>query len=74
MFHVDVSSTKVHWTVALCFLRYLRETLFQSLLYLLLSSLELHAYSDAYWISDLIEHKSTIDFYIFFEDSYFLEK
>ncbi|XP_042442946.1 uncharacterized mitochondrial protein AtMg00810-like [Zingiber officinale] len=48
---------------------YLWETHFQSHLFPSTSSLELCAYSDANWASDLMDRKSTTGFYIFLGDS-----
>ena len=41
-----VSPTTIHWAIVLHILRYLQDTIFQSLLFLSTSSLELHAYSN----------------------------
>jgi len=60
------SPTTVHWAAILCILRYLRGTVFQSLL---LSSLELRAYSDADHGSDPTDRKSVTGFCIFLGDS-----
>ncbi|KAK6153815.1 hypothetical protein DH2020_013454 [Rehmannia glutinosa] len=61
--------TTVHWATVTRILRYLRGTLFESLLFPSTSSLELRAYSDAYWASDPTDRKSTTGFCIFLGDS-----
>ncbi|KAJ0965657.1 hypothetical protein J5N97_026795 [Dioscorea zingiberensis] len=63
------SPTSVHWAVDLRILRYLRGTQFHSLLFPSSSSLELRAYSDADWVGDPTDHKSTTGFCIFLGDS-----
>jgi len=63
------SPTTVHWAVVLRILRYLRGTIFQSLLLLSTSSLELRAYSDVDHDSDPIDRKSVTGFCIFLGDS-----
>ena len=61
--------TIFHWAVVLPILRYLRGTVFQSLLLSSISSLELRAYSVVDYGSDLINRKSVTGFYIFLGDS-----
>ena len=56
------SPTTVHWAVVLRILRYLRGTVFQSLLLSSTSSLELRAYSDADHGSDPIDCKFVTGF------------
>ncbi|XP_042415495.1 uncharacterized mitochondrial protein AtMg00810-like [Zingiber officinale] len=63
--------TTIHWAAIL---QYLRGTQFQSLLFPSTFSLELCAYSDADWVHDLTDRKSTTDFCIFLEDSLFFWK
>jgi hypothetical protein len=63
------SPTTVHWATVLRILRYLRGTVFQSLLLSSTSSLELHAYSDADHGSDPTDRKSVTEFCIFLGDS-----
>jgi hypothetical protein len=63
------SPTTIHWTVVLRILRYLRGTVFQSLLLSSTSSLELCAYSDADHGSDPTDLKSVTGFCIFLGDS-----
>ena len=65
------SPTIVQWATALCILRYLRGTLFPSLLLPSTSSLELHAYSDADYTSNHMDRKSTTGSCIFLGD-YFI--
>ena len=62
-------STTVHWAVILYILRYLRGTVFHSLLLSSTSFLELRAYSDADHDSDPTYRKSVIGFCIFLGDS-----
>ena len=63
------SPTTVHWAAVLRILRYLRGTVFQSLLLPSTSSLELRAYSDADHGSDPTDRKSVTGFCIFLGDS-----
>ncbi|KAK6160670.1 hypothetical protein DH2020_004051 [Rehmannia glutinosa] len=63
------SPTTVHWAAVLRILRYLRGTIFQSLLFSSTSSLELRAFSDADWASDPVDRKSTTGFCVFLGDS-----
>jgi hypothetical protein len=63
------SSTTVHWTTVLYILQYLRDTVFQSLLLLSTSSLQLRTYFDANHESDPTDHKFVTDFCIFLGDS-----
>jgi len=63
------SPTTVHWAAVLRILRYLRDTVFQSLLLSSTSSLELHAYSDADHGSDPTDRKSVTGFCIFLGNS-----
>jgi hypothetical protein len=63
------SPTTIHWTVVLRILRYLRGTVFQSLLLSSTSSLELCAYSDVDHGSDPTDLKSVTGFCIFLDDS-----
>jgi len=63
------SPTNVHWAVVLCILRYLRGTVFQSLLLSSTSFLELRAYSNADHGSDPTYRKSVTGFCIFLGDS-----
>jgi hypothetical protein len=63
------SPTTVHWATVFHILRYLRGTVFQSLLLLSTSSLELRAYSNADHGSDPTDHKSVTGFYIFLSES-----
>lgn len=65
-----ISLTIVHWVVVLCILHYLRGTQFQSLLFSSTSSLALHAYSDADWVGDPINHQYTTGFCIVLGDSF----
>ena len=59
------SPTTVHWAVVLRILRYLRGTVFQSLLLSSTSSLELRAYSDSDYSSDPTNRKFVTGFCIF---------
>jgi hypothetical protein len=63
------SPTTVHWAAVLRIMRYLRGTVFQSLLLSSTSSLELRAYSDADHGSDPTDRKSVTGFCIFLGDS-----
>jgi len=63
------SPTTVHWTAVIRILRYLRGTVFQSLLLSSTSSLELRAYFDADHGSDPTYRKSVTEFCIFLGDS-----
>ena len=63
------SPTIVHWAAVLRILRYLRGTLFQSLLFPSTSTLKLRAYSDADYGSDPTDRKSVTGFCIFLGDS-----
>jgi hypothetical protein len=63
------SPTTVHLAVVLRILRYIRGTVFQSLLLSSTSFLELRAYSDADYDSDPTYHKSVTSFRIFLGDS-----
>jgi hypothetical protein len=63
------SPTTVHLAVVLGILRYIRGTVFQSLLLSSTSFLELRAYSDADYDSDPTYHKSVTSFRIFLGDS-----
>ena len=66
VFHVVsqfvTSPTTVHWVVVLCISRYLRGTVFQSLLLSFTSSLDICAYSDADYGNDPTDHKFVTDF------------
>ena len=62
------SPTTVHWAIVLHILRYLRGTVFQSLLLSSTSSLELRAYSDPDYDSDPTNRKFIMDFCIFLGD------
>ncbi|KAL7599270.1 hypothetical protein Lser_V15G24929 [Lactuca serriola] len=62
--------TSVHWGAVLRIFRYIRGTHFQTLLFPLASSLELHAYSDVDWDDDRLDSKSTTGFYVFLGDSF----
>lgn len=64
-----VSPIIVHWGTALRILRYLCRTQFHSLLYPSSSSLELHAYFDAFYAGDTTHRKFTTSFSIFLGDS-----
>jgi len=66
---VPLYRTTVHWAAVLRILRYLRGTVFQSLLLSSISSLELRAYSDADHGSDPTDRKSVTGFCIFLGDS-----
>eukprot|EP00257_Ricinus_communis_P023191 XP_015583109.1 uncharacterized protein LOC107262335 [Ricinus communis] len=59
----------IHWAVVLHILRYLHGIQFQTLLLSSTSSLELCAYSDADWVGDPTDRKSTTGFCIFLSDS-----
>ncbi|KAL5799508.1 hypothetical protein ACOSQ4_032392 [Xanthoceras sorbifolium] len=63
------SPTTIHWAAVLRILRYLRGTIFQSLLLPSTSSLQLRAYSDADWAHDSTDRKSVTGFCIFLGDS-----
>ncbi|XP_038687500.1 uncharacterized mitochondrial protein AtMg00810-like [Tripterygium wilfordii] len=63
------SPTIVHRAAVLRILRYLQRTLFQSLLFPSISSLELCAYSDADWGRDSANRKSMTGFCIFLGNS-----
>ena len=65
------SPTTVHWTTILHILWYLRGTVFQSLLLSSTSSLELRAYSDVDYDSNLTDYKFVTGFCIFLGD-YFI--
>ncbi|XP_068667725.1 uncharacterized mitochondrial protein AtMg00810-like [Aristolochia californica] len=59
---------RVHWTVVLCILRDLRDTLHHGLL-LSFDSLILTGYSDVDWVGDLTDLKSTTGYCIFLGNS-----
>ena len=61
--------TTVHWGAVLRILRYLRGTQFRTLMFPSSSSLELRAYSDANWDSDIYDRKSTTGYCVFLGDS-----
>lgn len=63
------SPTSVHWAAVMRILRYLRGTLYQSLLFPSTSSLELRAFSDADWATDQTDRKSTTGYCVFLGDS-----
>ena len=52
-----------HYATVLCILRYLKGTLFHDLFYSAQSSLVLRAFSDADWVGDLTDHRSTTGYY-----------
>lgn len=58
-----------HYTVVLRILRYIKDTLFHSLHYSSLSSLQLRAYSNVDWAGDPTDHRSTTGYYFFLGDS-----
>ena len=60
------SPTTVHWAIVLRILRYLRGTIFQSLLLSSTSSLELRAYSDSDYGSDPTNRKFVTSFFYLF--------
>ncbi|XP_047314471.1 uncharacterized mitochondrial protein AtMg00810-like [Impatiens glandulifera] len=62
--------TTVHWAAVLRILKYLRGTQFHSLIFPSMSSLKLRAYSDADWIGDPTDRKSTTGYCIFLGDSH----
>ena len=51
-----------HYAVVLRILRYLKGTFFHGLFYFAQSPLILRAFSNADWVGDLIDHKSTIGY------------
>ena len=59
----------ISWGVVLRILRYLRGTQFRTLMFPSSSSLELRAYSDANWDSDIYDRKSTTGYCVFLGDS-----
>ena len=61
--------SSVHWGAVLRILRYLRGTQFRTLAFPSTSSLELRAYSDANWDSDIYDRKSTAGYCVFLGDS-----
>lgn len=61
--------TSVHWAAVMRILSYLRGTLYQSVLFLSTSDLELRAFSDADWASGQTDRKSTTGYCIFIGDS-----
>ena len=63
------SPITIHWVILLCILWCLWSSVFQSLLFLSTSSLELRDYSDANLASDPKVRKSIVGFYIFLWDS-----
>ena len=52
-----------HYATVLCILRYLKGTLFHDLFYSAQSSLVLRAFSDADWVGDLTDHRTTTGYY-----------
>jgi len=64
-----VSPTTIHWAAMLCILRYIRDTVFQSLLLPSTFFLERRAYSDANYGSDPTDRKSVTGLCIFLGDS-----
>ena len=52
-----------HYAAILCILRYLKGTLFHDLFYSAHSSLVLRAFSDADWVGDLTDRRSTTGYY-----------
>ena len=52
-----------HYVAVLHILRYLKGTLFHDLFYSAQSSLVLRAFSDADWVGDLTDHRSTTGYY-----------
>ena len=63
------SPTSIHWAAVMRIIRYLRGTLYQSLLFSSTSSLELRAFSDADWAGDPTDRKSTTSYCVFLGDS-----
>ncbi|KAL5734666.1 hypothetical protein ACOSP7_032527 [Xanthoceras sorbifolium] len=63
------SPTTIHWAAVLRILRYLRGTIFQSLILPSTSSLQLHVYSNTDWGHDSTDRKSVTGFCIFLGDS-----
>ncbi|KAL4566379.1 hypothetical protein LXL04_030494 [Taraxacum kok-saghyz] len=61
--------SSVHWGAVLRILRYLRGTQFRTLAFPSTSSLELRAYSDANWDSDIYDRKSTAGYCVFLGNS-----
>ena len=51
-----------HYTAVLHILRYLKGTLFHGLFYSTQSPLILHAFSDADWVGDPTDHRSTTSY------------
>jgi hypothetical protein len=58
-------STTNHWTVVKRILRYLKGTFTHGLLFKPVTSLELHAYSDADWTGSIDDCRSTLGYSIF---------
>ena len=52
-----------HYAAVLCILRYLKNTLFHDIFYSAQSSLILRAFSDADWVGDLTDHRTTTGYY-----------
>lgn len=63
------SHTTVHWATILCILRYIRSTLYQSLLLPSSFGLELRAFSNGDWAGDPSDSNFTTGFYTFLNDS-----
>ncbi|KAM7469310.1 hypothetical protein LguiA_007493 [Lonicera macranthoides] len=63
------ASRSTHYAIVLQILRYLKGTLFHDLHFSSISSLELRAYSDAYWAGDLTDRRSITGYCFFLEDS-----
>lgn len=59
----------IHYAAVLRILRYIKGTLFHGLFYSALSSLTLHAYSDADWAGDPTDRRSTTGYCFFLGDS-----
>lgn len=72
--HFIISPTIIHWAVVLRILRYHREMHSQSLLFPIIFSLELCAYSDVDWVGDYMDRKSITGFCIFLRDSHLLKE
>lgn len=65
----DTTPSTIHWGVILRILRYFHRIQFRSLVFPSTSSLELCAYSDADWDSNVYDRKYTSVYCIFLRDS-----
>ena len=58
-----------HFIIVLCIIRYVKGIVFHGLHFSKHSSLDLQAYSNADWVGDMIDRRSTIGYCLFLGDS-----